>query len=92
MNTIENSLNKIAEKMLCPDETSLVSLLKKYKEKTDQFSFTPDWEKSVITFSIINAARVNNEIFNEQLLIKQLSNDPLISVNPPANTHLKLVK
>lgn len=92
MNTIENSLNKIAEKILCLDEASLVSLWEKYKEKAEQFSFTPEWEKAVIIFSLINAVRVKNAIFNEQLLIKQTSDELFNSEKPPTKPHLKLIK
>ena len=68
MNSLENSLNKIAENILHLDEDSLTSLWDKYKNKMEQFSTSPEWEKAVIIFSIINAVRAKNAIFNEILL------------------------
>jgi hypothetical protein len=92
MNTIENSLDKIADNILYLDEASLAMLWEKYKTKMEQFSFTPEWEKSVIIFSIINAVRVKNAIFNEQILSNQVPNETLIPKKPQAKPHLKLVK
>jgi hypothetical protein len=92
MNTIENSLEKIAENILYMDEASLAALWNKYKTKTEQFSFTPDWEKSVIIFSIINAVKVKNAIFNEQILSNQAAKQATIPKKPRGKSHLKLVK
>jgi len=68
MNSLENSLNKIAENILHIDEASLTSLWDKYKNKVEQFSNSSEWEKAVIIFSIINTVRAKNAIFNEKLL------------------------
>ena len=92
MNTIENSLNKIAENILYLDEASLGTLWDKYKTKMEQFSFTPEWEKSVIIFSIINAVRVKNAIFNEQILNKQAAEETAVPKRPQGKPNLKLVK
>jgi hypothetical protein len=92
MNTIENSLDKIAENILYLDEASLASLWDKYKTKMEQFSFTPEWEKAVIIFSILNAVRVKNAIFNEQILSNQTPKETVISKRPHGKPHLKLVK
>jgi len=92
MNKLEDSLNKIAGNILCLDEASLMSLWEKYKAKMEVFSFSPEWEKAVVIFSIINAIRVKNAIFNEQLLNKKTAEE-----TPPAKTksgkpNLRLVK
>jgi hypothetical protein len=92
MNTIENSLDKIAENVLYLDEASLGILWDKYKSKMEQFSFTPEWEKSVIIFSIINAVRVKNAIFNEQILNKQAASETTVPKRPHGKPNLKLVK
>jgi hypothetical protein len=92
MNAIENSLDKIAENILYLDEASLGILWDKYKSKMEQFSFTPEWEKSVIIFSIINAVRVKNAIFNEQLLEKQAASETAVPKRPHGKPNLKLVK
>jgi len=92
MNTIENSLEKIAESILYLDEASLGILWDKYKTKMEQFSFTPEWEKSVIIFSIINAVRVKNAIFNEQILNNQAPQETAAPKRPHGKPNLKLVK
>jgi hypothetical protein len=92
MNTIENSLDKIAENILYLDEASLDILWDKYKSKMEQFSFTPEWEKSVIIFSIINAVRVKNIIFNEQILNRQSAAETEAPKRPQGKPNLKLVK
>jgi hypothetical protein len=93
MNNLENSLNKIAESILHFDEASLTSLWEKYKNKMENFSTTPEWEKAVIVFSIINAVRAKNAIINEILLKNNFSNktksqQEIVKENP----YLKLVK
>ncbi|NTW07003.1 MAG: hypothetical protein HGA29_04075 [Syntrophaceae bacterium] len=93
MNTIENSLDKIAENILHLDEASLDFLWDKYKTKMEQFSFTQEWEKSVIIFSIINSVRVKNVIFNEQILSKQANAEKAAAPKRPhGKPNLKLVK
>jgi hypothetical protein len=93
MNSLENSLNKIAENILHIDEASLTSLWDKYKNKVEQFSNSSEWEKAVIIFSIINAVRAKNAIINENLLKNNSSN----KIKSPQETvkeksFLKLVK
>jgi hypothetical protein len=93
MNSLENSLNKIAESILHIDEASLTSLWDKYKNKVEQFSNSSEWEKAVIIFSLINAVRAKNAIINENLLKNNFSN----KIKSPQETvkekhYLKLVK
>ena len=92
MDSIENSLDKIAANILYLDEASLGILWDKYKTKMEQFSFTPEWEKSVIIFSIINAVRVKNAIFNEQILNNQAPQEAAAPKRPHGKPNLKLVK
>jgi hypothetical protein len=56
-----------------------------------QFSYSPEWGKSVIIFSIINSIRVKNAIFNEQLLNKA-SKETTPSKKKQGKPYLKLVK
>jgi len=65
---LESSLDKLAQQILGLDEASLSSLLGKYKKRMEHFESTKEWEKAVIIFFIINAVRVKNHIFNEQLM------------------------
>jgi hypothetical protein len=91
MNNLETSLDKIAENILYLDEASLTSLWDKYKSRMEQFSYSPEWEKSVIIFSIINSIRVKNAIFNEQLLNK-VSKEAKPAKQKQGKPYLKLVK
>ena len=91
MNNLETSLDKIAENILYLDEASLTGLWDKYKAKMEQFSYSPEWEKSVIIFSIINSIRVKNAIFNEQLL-NMGSREETPSEKKQGKPYLKLVK
>lgn len=68
---LEPSLDKLAQQILGLDEASLASLWGKYKKRMEHFKPSNEWEKAVIIFFIINAVRVKNHIFNEQLLRQQ---------------------
>lgn len=93
MNSLEKSLNNIAETILHIDEASLTSLWDTYKRKAENFSQSPEWEKAVIIFSIINAVKVKNAIFNENILKKNDSNQTKKKSTIPKEKHyLKLVK
>ena len=92
MNTLEDSLNKIAENILYLDEASLTSLWKKYKARMENFSTSKEWEKSVVIFSIINAVRVKNAIFNNQMINKKSNEEAPPAKRKPENPHLRLVK
>ncbi len=71
---LDSSLDKIAEKILSLDEASLSGLWEKYKNRMEHFETSKEWEKSVIIYFIINAVRVKNQIFNEQILRMQSQN------------------
>jgi len=68
---LETALNGIADRILALDEASLASLGEKYKKRMEKFDPSKEWERSVIIFFIINAVRVKNQLFNEQLLQQQ---------------------
>jgi hypothetical protein len=92
MNKIEESLHEIAENILSLDEASLTMLWEKYKTQAELFSFSPDWEKAVIIFSIINSVRVKNAVFNEQLLNNKDVEKPVSNPPAPGKPYLRLVK
>ncbi len=87
---IEGTLERLAEKILALDEASLSGLWEKYKTRMEQFESTKEWEKAVIIFFIINAVRVKNQIFNEQIMRKQ--NAEAEKKPPKSKPNLKLVK
>jgi hypothetical protein len=92
MNKLEISLNKIADNILHIDEASLASLWDKYKNKVEQFSTSPEWEKAVIIFSIINAVRAKNAIINENLSNNNAPKKMTPSKRHKSKPYLKLVK
>ena len=92
MNRLENSLDKIADNILHIDEASLTSLWEKYKNKVEKFSTSPEWEKAIIIFSIINAVRAKNAIFNEKLLNNKTPKKKATPERPQSKSYLKLVK
>lgn len=96
MNSLENSLNNIAEKILRIDEASLTSLWDKYKNKVEKFSGSVEWEKAVIIFSIINAVRTKNAILNENILkhnsVRKTKSPEKPKEISKAKPYLKLVK
>jgi hypothetical protein len=92
MNKLDDSLNKIAENILYLDEASLTSLWDQYKVKMENFSFSPEWEKAVVIFSIINAIRVKNAIFNEQMINKKTAEEASPAKRKTGKPNLRLVK
>jgi hypothetical protein len=91
---LESSLDKIAEKILNMDEASLAGLREKYRNKMEHFETSKDWEKSVIIFFIINAVRVKNQIFNEQIVqLQDAATEKTKSLNwNKVKPNLRLVK
>ncbi len=91
---IEQTLVKMADKILHLDEASLVNLWDKYRLRMEQADMSRDWEQAVIIFFIINAVRAKNEIFNEQILTRR--NKPSESAGAPPkpspNTKFRLIK
>lgn len=65
---IDKMLEQIAEKVLALDENSLTELLPRYKQVMEKFEPTPEWEKAVIIFFLINSVRVKNSLFNENVM------------------------
>ena len=90
---LENTLERIAEKILSLDEASLAALWDRYKQKMEKFQPTKEWERSVIVFFIINSVRVKNHIFNERILQQRQNGEPgPEEPAPKGKPNLKLVK
>jgi hypothetical protein len=84
---MEKTLEQIAERILSLDEASLTRILPEYKKKMEAFEPTPEWEKSIIIFFLINAVRVKNSLFNENVLKENRKKS-----KNPEDRPLKLVK
>jgi len=90
---LENTLERIAERILSLDEASLAALWDRYKQKMERFQPTKEWERSVIVFFIINSVRVKNHIFNERILQQRQNGEPgPEEPAPKGKPNLKLVK
>lgn len=73
---IEAALHKLAEHILGLDEASLASLREKYKQRSENFEVSREWEKAVIIHFIIHAVRTKNQIFNEHIQKRQQNTGP----------------
>jgi hypothetical protein len=87
--TLEPALNKLAQQILSLDEASLSSLWEKYRKRMEHFEPSKEWEKAVIIFFIINAVRVKNHIFNEQVMRQREGGEEKTKKRKP---DLRLVK
>lgn len=85
---IEETLLKMADRIVRLDEASLASLWQKYRKRVENVELSREWEKAVIVFFIINAVRAKNEILNEYIQEKNKSprekKPKLRLIKPPA--------
>ena len=61
---MERALKKLAAQLNGYDEASLMALWEKYAQKTEQFEPTREWEEASLIFSLIQAVRWKNQLFN----------------------------
>ena len=90
---LEKLLEQIADKVVGLDEESLAQLLPKYKQQMENFESTREWERSVIIYFLINAVRVKNSIFNDNVQKGRTGSDkPAKSPKDHRDSPLKLIK
>lgn len=61
---MEKLLLKLAKQLDALDEASLMSLWSKYATMTSRFEPTKRWEEACLVFSLIQAKRWKNQLFN----------------------------
>ena len=61
---MEKLLLKLARQLDALDEASLMSLWSKYATMTSRFEPTRRWEEGALVFSLIQAKRWKNQLFN----------------------------
>ena len=61
---MEKMLQKLARQLDSLDEASLMDLWSKYATATSRFEPTRQWEESALIFSLIQAKRWKNQLFN----------------------------
>ena len=89
---LEQTLIKMADTILHLDEASMVGLWEKYRRRMEQVGMSPEWQRSVIVFFIINAVRAKNQMFNE-LILQHQNTKPPVDVKPAQKKpSLRLIK
>jgi hypothetical protein len=63
---IQETVEELAATILSLDEEDLAEHLTHYKEIMEDFNPTPEWEKAVIAFFLINGVRVKNNLLHAQ--------------------------
>jgi len=61
---MERALRKLAAQLNGYDEASLMDLWEKYATKTEVFEPSREWEEATLIFSLIQAVRWKNQLFN----------------------------
>ena len=64
---MERMLQKMARQLNAYDEASLIALWDKYATIVERFEPTKRWEEAAIVFSLIQAVRLKNQLFNQHL-------------------------
>lgn len=64
---MERMLQKMASQLNAYDEASLIALWDKYATIVERFEPTKRWEEAAIIFSLIQAVRLKNQLFNQHL-------------------------
>ncbi|MCL4502640.1 MAG: hypothetical protein M1438_12445 [Deltaproteobacteria bacterium] len=59
---IAESIELLAERVLAFDETDLTALLNHFKTRMEQCDPSPEWERAVIAYFLINGVRVKNAL------------------------------
>lgn len=70
---MEKMLHKLARQLDSLDEASLMSLWSKYATLTSRFEPTRRWEDACLVFSLIQAKRWKNQLFNYSWSQQRLS-------------------
>ena len=64
---MERMLQKMAQQLNAYDEASLIELWEKYATIVERFEPTKRWEEAALVFSLIQAVRLKNQLFNQHL-------------------------
>jgi hypothetical protein len=69
---IQETVEDLAATILSLNEEDLAEQLTHYKEIMEDFDPSPEWEKAVIAFFLINGVRVKNNLLHAQSHRKHL--------------------
>ncbi len=59
---IAEAIERLADRVLAYEEADLTALLNHFKKRMEQFEPTPEWERAVIAYFLINGVRVKNAL------------------------------
>ena len=81
---MEKLLVRLAQQLDAIDEASLMSLWSKYATTASRFEPTKRWEEATLVFSLIQAKRWKNQLFNYHWArqAQPLGKEPEGTVNP----------
>ena len=66
---MERMLRKMAQQLGGYDEASLMALWDRYAAQVDDFEPSRRWEEAALVFSLIQAVRFKNQLFNHHLAL-----------------------
>ena len=78
------SLESLADRVLAYEETDLRALLHHFKTRMEQWDTSPEWERAVIAYFLINGVRVKNALKKGRARCRKRS--------PESRPALRLVK
>jgi hypothetical protein len=61
-NMIAEAIERLADRVMAYEESDLTPLLNHFKTRMEQFEPTPEWERAVIAYFLINGVRVKNAL------------------------------
>ncbi|MDR1776265.1 MAG: hypothetical protein LBR31_00355 [Desulfovibrio sp.] len=88
---MEKLLTRLARQLDAMDEASLMDMWSKYATIVERFEPTKNWEEAVLVFSLIQAKRWKNQLFNYHWAL-QTKPDALTKVSPPIVSDFSLEK
>ena len=90
---MERMLQKMARQLNAYDEASLIALWDKYATIVERFEPTKRWEDAAVIFSLIQAVRLKNQLFNHHLAAGlDVSREPHLPGLDQTKTWLEQVK
>jgi hypothetical protein len=81
---IEEAIERLADRILAYEETDLTALLNHFKTRMEQCDPSPEWERAVIAYFLINGVRVKNALKHGKTHCRERS--------PGSRPALRLVK
>lgn len=81
---ITEAIERLADRVLAYEETDLTALLNHFKTRMEQCDPSPEWERAVIAYFLINGVRVKNALKHGRTHCRERS--------PGSRPALRLVK